>query len=180
MAKSFELGYERKPPIGNALIDDEAGTVLIRIFPDRTLGRISSWAFAALGLIVLLWIGLQVFVGGMSFLQGVPTVSLAMLFFLLALIMRYDPRRGFTTILASSTGVEYSVAGFTPRNIQRSKIQRIFTRDVPMSKRLSLCVRMVDGSDMIVGSGEKKEIEAMARALHKVLNATDHGERSDD
>ncbi|HEX3359299.1 MAG TPA: hypothetical protein VHS31_20135, partial [Tepidisphaeraceae bacterium] len=140
MARNLELGYERRPPVGNALIDDEAGTVLIRIFPDRTLGRISSWVFAALGLVVFIGVAIQLLGGRMGPWQVVPPFSLSMLFFLLALMLRYDPRRSMTTILASANGVEYSVEGFTPRNIERSNIQRIVTRDVPVSKRLSLCL----------------------------------------
>ena len=33
------LTYERQPLVGNTLIDDEAGSVFIRIYPDRSLGR---------------------------------------------------------------------------------------------------------------------------------------------
>ena len=64
--------------------------------------------------------------------------------------------------------------GFAPRKIDRATIVRVFTRNAPLSRRLILGLRFQDGSDMILGAGEAKEIQAMAAALHRVLNAADH------
>ena len=84
--------------------------------------------------------------------------------------MRYTPRARCTTIHATSAGVEYAANGFAPRVVERAKIQRVFTRDVPLSKRVFLGLRFVDGGEMVLGAGDAKEIAAMATAIHRVLN----------
>jgi hypothetical protein len=165
------LGYERQPPVGNTLIDDDADSVFIRILPDRTLGRSASWFFAAAGIGVLSFALAQMRWTRTGVLQSLPILFASTLFFLLALTMRYSPRTRATTILASPRGVEFTAGGFSPRWFERATLQRVFTRNAPMSRRMILGMRFVDGADVVLGSGEAKEIEAMARALHRVLNS---------
>ena len=164
------LTYERQPPVGNALIDDDPASVFIRIYPDRTLGRPLAWVFGFFGVAVLLYSVAQVVLSRMSIWQTVPIFFGATLFFLLALIMCYTPRGQVTTMHATAAGIEYATKGFAPRMIESVKISRVFTRDAPLSKRMFLGLRYNDSSEMVLGCGEAKEIEAMARALHRVLN----------
>src|SRR4051812_37058440 len=92
------LSYERQPPVGNTLIDDDAGSVFIRILPDRTLGRALSWLFVVCGGGVSVFPVVQLIVTPITLLQSIPILFAAMLFFLLAGTMRYTPRRTFTMI----------------------------------------------------------------------------------
>ncbi len=166
-----QISYERQPPIGNTLIDDDSTGVFIRIFPDRTLGRGVSWLFVFCGIVVIIFALAQMTPTGVGVLQSIPIFFAASLFFLLAVVMRYTPRGRFTTIQATTTGIEYAANGFAPRFVERAKIQRVFTRNAPLSKRMSLGIRFVDGGEMLLGAGNAKEIESMARSLHRVLNA---------
>lgn len=170
MSRSVPVSYERQPPIGNSLIDDEAGAVFIRILPDRNLGRWSSWVFAAAGVAVLIFAFAQMQWTRVGLLQSVPILFLAALMFLLCGMMRYNPRRRLTTLTATADAIEFADGGFAPRRIDRASIQQVFTRDAPFSRRVCLGIRFVDGGDMIFGTGDAKEIDAMARALHRVLN----------
>jgi hypothetical protein len=104
-------------------------------------------------------------------LQSVPVFFASGLFFLLAMTFRYNPRDTFTTIVATPSGVELCAGEFAPRVIERAQIQRVFTRDTPFSKGMSLGLRLCDGPDIIIGTGSAKEVEAMARAVQWVLNA---------
>ena len=166
------LSYERQPPIGNTLIDDDAGGVFIRIFPDRMLGRALSWFFAACGGGVLIFAIAQLMVTPLTFLQSIPILSAGLLFFLLAWVLRYTPRTRCTTIHATAAGLEYAANGFAPRVVERAKIQRVFTRDAPLSRRVFLGLRFVDGGEMVLGAGDSKEIDTMAKAIHRVLNVS--------
>lgn len=172
MSNSSQLNYERQPPLGNALIDDEAGSVFIRLFPDRTFGRSLSWVFIAGGIAVFCFAISQTRWTRIGILQSVPVFFASGLFFLLAGTFRYNPRDTFTTITATPSGVELCAGEFAPRVIERAKIVRVFTRDTPFSKRMSLGLRLSDGPDIIIGTGGAREVEAMARALQRVLNMT--------
>src|SRR5215831_3321262 len=98
MSDAPRLSYERRPPLGNALIDDEAGSVFIRLFPDRTFGRTISWVFVAGGIAVFCFALSQTRLTRISILQSVPVFFAAGLFFLLAITFRYNPKDKFTTI----------------------------------------------------------------------------------
>jgi len=164
------LSYERRPPVGNSLIDDDAGGVFIRILPDRTMGRSLSWCFAICGvgvLILALWQMVWTITG---LLQSVPILFAGILFFLIAAVMRFTPRRNFSSIHATTAGIEYAANEFSPRVIERAKILRVFTRGVPLSKHMSVGIKLTDGGEMLLGTGEAKEIDAMAKAIHRVLN----------
>ena len=56
------------------------------------------------------------------------------------------------------------------RDLRADDFQRVFTRDTPFSKRMSVGLRLCGGPDIIIGTGSAKEIEAMARAVQRVLN----------
>jgi hypothetical protein len=170
-----QLSYERLPPIGNALIDDDAGEVLIRIFPDRAAGRVVSIVAGCIGIAWLAVVLSQMSWTMVSMLRAVPPLVAGVLFLVLAAAMRYRVRGVFTTIHATPTGVEITTSGFSPRLIEREKIRRVFTRDTPMSKRLTLALRLSDGSGVVIGAGEGTEIDAMAKALHRVLNTSRNG-----
>ena len=102
------LNYERQPPIGNSLIDDDAGGVYIRILPDRLLGRSLSWFFALCGGAMLMLTLSQIIWTLTGVLQSVPMLFAGLLFFLIAAVMRYTPRQSFTTIHATHNGIEYT------------------------------------------------------------------------
>jgi len=166
------LTYERKPPVGNSLIDDESGAVFIRLLPDRKLGSALSWVFVVCGFLVLVFAVGQIVVTPITVLQSVPILFAGVLFFVLAATMRYTPRQSSTTIHATRQRIEYTANGFEPRIVERSSIRRVFTRNAPLSKRLYIGLQFTDGGEMVLGCGEAKEIEAMARALHRVLNSS--------
>lgn len=170
MSNAEQLNYERQPPLGNALIDDEAGSVFIRLFPDRTFGRAISWVFIAGGIAVFCFAISQTRPTLIGIMQSVPVFFASGLFFLLAMTFRYNPKDKFTTITATPSGVELCAGEFAPRVIARSKIQRVFTRDTPFSSRMSLGLRLCDGPDIIIGTGSAKEVAAMAQAMQRVLN----------
>jgi hypothetical protein len=173
------LAYERQSPVGNTLIDDDAGGVCIRILPDRTLGRASSWLFVVCGVGVMVFAVAQLIVTPITLLQSIPILSAAMLFFFLAGTMRYTPRRTFTMILASAAGVESAANGLAPRVIDSTQIRRVFTRNAPLSRRVYLGLSLTEGREIVLGCGEPKEIDAMAKAIHRVLNSgKDQGEKS--
>ena len=167
------LNYERQPPVGNSLIDDDAGGVYIRILPDRLLGRSLCWFFALCGGAVLMFALSQIIWTLVGVLQSVPMLFAGILFFLIAAVVRYTPRRSFTTIHATQDGIEYAANEFAPRVVQRANIQRVFTRKIVFSKQIALGVKLTDGGEMLLGTGEPKEIEPMARAIHRVLNSTE-------
>jgi hypothetical protein len=170
MPELRQLTYERQPPLGNALIDDEAGSVFIRLFPDRTFGRAISWVFIAGGIAVFCFAISQTRPTLIGILQSVPVFFASALFFLLAMTFRYNPRDKFTTITATPNGVELCAGEFAPRVIERTKIRRVFTRDTPFSKRMSLVLQLQNGSEVVIGDGSRREIDIMAKALHRVLN----------
>jgi len=167
------LTYERTPPAGNALIDSDPGSVYIRRLPDRTLGHISGWIAAACGISILGYVGSHTQWNAVGLFRALPLTSLGLLFFVLAGALRYKAPRAMTTIVATRESLEFTAGGLPPRVIPRDRLKRVFTRDTPMSKRLSLGLRLTDGADVILGTGDAKEIEAMARALHRVLNSTE-------
>src|SRR4051812_40754639 len=109
------VSYERLPPIGNTLIDDDAGSVFIRIFPDRTMGRAASWFFAFCGVVVLAFAMIQMEWTRVGALRSGPILFLGALFFLLAMTMRYSPVRRVATIHATPRGIEFAAGGFAPR-----------------------------------------------------------------
>jgi hypothetical protein len=165
------IPYERIPPAGNTLIDDDGDSVFIRICPDRSVGRLASWGFILVGSVVTIFIiadntGLS----RIGILRAIPLISAAILLFVVAWVMRFGGRTTNTTILASPEGIEFTTSEFAPRMIERAKIQRVFTRDTPLAKGLSLGLKLIDESDVVLGAGTAKEIEAMARAIHRVLN----------
>src|SRR5262245_46964458 len=149
----MSIPYERQPPIGNTLIDDEAGSAYIRIFPDRTLGRWASWSFAVLGSLVSILLIFESNLTRVGILRSVPVMTAAILLFVVAWVMRFGGRGSFTTILATRDGIEFTGSGFAPRVIERAKIQRVFTRDTPFAKGMSLGLKLVDGSDVVLGAG---------------------------
>jgi hypothetical protein len=165
------IPYERVPPIGNTLIDDDGDSVFIRICPDRSVGRLASWGFIVVGSIVTIFIVADnTEFSRIGILRAIPLMAAAILLFVVAWVMRFGGRATYTTILASPEGIEFTTSGFAPRMIERAKIQRVFTRDTPLAKGLSLGLRLADGSDVVLGAGTTKEVEAMARAIHRVLN----------
>jgi hypothetical protein len=170
-----QLSYERQPPLGNALIDDEAGSVFIRLFPDRTSGRAISWVFIAGGIAVFCFAISQTRPTLIGIMQSVPVFLASGLFFLLAMTFRYNPKDKFTTIVARPNGVELCTGEFAPRMIERAKIRQVLMRDTPLSRRASLVLRLSDGSDVVIGVGNRKEIDTMAKALHRVLNHVANG-----
>jgi hypothetical protein len=169
MSDTQPLSYERQPPVGNTLIDDDASGVFIRILPDRTLGRALSWLFVVCGVGVFVFAVIQLIVTPITLLQSIPILVAAALFFLLAAAMRYTPRRTFTMIQASAVGIEYAANGFAPRMIESAQIRRVFTRNAPLSRRMYLGLSLAEGREIVLGCGEPKEIEAMAKALHRAL-----------
>jgi hypothetical protein len=169
------LSYERQPPVGNSLIDDDAGGVWIRILRDRRLGRTLSWLFAICGCGVLIFAVGQLIVTPITLLQSIPILVASALFFLLAGTLRYTPRGSWTGIHATAAGIEYTANGFAPRIIERAKIQRVFTRDAPLSRSIYLGIKLTDGGEIVLGAGDRKEIDAMARAIHRTLNGAEHG-----
>jgi hypothetical protein len=171
MADLPALSYERLPPIGNALIDDAAGGVFIRVLPDRTLGHITSIIFAAVGFAWMCFVIANTVPTQVGLLRSIPSMVAAVLCFIVAGVMRFARRGGFMTIHATPQRIEYAAEGFSPRVIDRAKIQRVFTRDTPVSKRLTLALRLTDQTEVVIGTGDPKEIDAMAKALHRVLNA---------
>jgi hypothetical protein len=104
-------------------------------------------------------------------LQSVPLLFGSALLMTAGLSLLYSARGGETSIVATQEGIEFTAFGFGARKIERAQIARIFTRDTPLSKQLTLGLRLNDGADIVLGVGTKQEIEAMARALHGVLNA---------
>ncbi len=171
MSASPQLRYEPQPA-GGALIDQDDGTVFIRLYPDRRLGRLLGWLFAILGVAVLLIAIATLRLTPAGLFRAVPPLSAAGLLLVSALVIRNSAGRGVTTILATSEGIEYTASGFAARTFARSTIQRIFTRDTPITRsQLSICLHLQDGTDIVLGSGQKTDIDAMARALHRVLNA---------
>ena len=166
------IPYERVPPTGNTLIDDDGDSVFIRVCPDRTVGRLASWGFIVVGSILSIFIiADNTEFSRIGILRAIPLMAAAILLFVVAWVMRFGGRAAYTTILASPDGIEFTTSEFAPRMIERAKIQRVFTRDTPLAKGLSLGLRLVDGSDVVLGAGTTKEIEAMARAIHRVLNS---------
>src|SRR3954468_425375 len=100
-----QLTYERQPLLGNASIDDDAGSVFIRLFPDRTFGRAISWVFIAGGIAVFCFAISQTRPTLIGIMQSVPVFFASGLFFLLAMTFRYNPPDNFTTISVTSRGV---------------------------------------------------------------------------
>ena len=132
-----------------------------------------------MALCIIFYIFIQIDWTRVGILQFVPVMFAATLLLVIAFTMRYTARNSFTTILATAAGVEYSAGGFALRIIERNHIQRVFTRDVAFSRRMSLCLRMTDGTDMVLGTGITKEVDAMAKALHRVLNSNQPTANSD-
>ena len=170
-----QLSYERQPPLGNALIDDEAGSVFIRLIPDRTFGRTFSWVFVAGGIAVFCFAVSQTRWTRIGVFQSVPVFFASGLLFLLAGTFRYNPRDNFTTITATPRGVELCAGEFAPRVIERANIRQVLVRNTPLSRRTSLVLRLQDGSDVVIGVGHRQEIDTMAKALHRVLNHVANG-----
>lgn len=166
-----QLNYERNPPAGNTLIDDDENHVFIRMLPDRSMGRTASWIYAAGGIAVLAVLVNQAIHGWAALLRGAPLTAMVGSLFALSLIMRFIGRRATVTVQATPAGIEYASGEFAARVIGREKIQRIFTRKTNFSKEITLGIRLHDGSDLVIGTGTEKEIAAMSQALHRVLNS---------
>ena len=171
MPPTEHLTYERTPQVGHSLIDEDGRSVLIRILPDRSTGRLSAWLFGSLGGMVFLFSVTQLLIGSINFYQAIPLLCTTFILFAAGLVMRYGGRSTRVMILGTPSGIEITSMGLAPRMIERTKIIRVFTRDAALSKQMLLGLRMTGGADVILGSGMPAEIQAMAKALHQVLNS---------
>jgi hypothetical protein len=169
---SSQLAYERRPQVGNVLVDEDESGVVIRIVHDHGRAWGLAIPFALVGIICT-----AIFLFNFRYRtvtwEATVLVAGAVFFFLLAL-WAIAPGRGVpSSMVASPNALQHHDGRLaTTQNWPREQIVAIHTEAIAGTTPetlFSLILDLRDDEQVFLGVGSAQEVQAMAAAIRKGL-----------